>query len=562
MRGLNNASIVIKSLAAPLLSAIALIGIVLLFLYVYLQVEQANRSVEQTGELANIATLASESLTRGHASLYRAVGLKSQGAPDANVAAAKTEAVEAIALALKNLDALNAAQLGLDETALKSAIHDAQNYAKSGKDVVDVVLQDGFSAAMFMTDAEQRFATAAKEISVLSDAATKRHAALIKEVSATLHNALYQIGIGAALAVVLSAAVALFFGRLISVPIRMMTVIMAKLAAGDLSVEMPAADRTDEVGEMADAVRVFRNNAIVAQRLSAEKADEQTAKIARGQRLEALMKEFEEKIALVVSSLGSASSEIHEAAGGVATAAAEAKDKSVTVAEVSQNASINVQTVAAAAEELSRTVGEISERVQNSVAVAQRAAESASHTTTIMTVLSDGANQIGRITELINGIASQTNLLALNATIEAARAGEAGKGFAVVAGEIKSLATQTAKATDEITGQINAIQGSTHEVVTAIQQITNVIGDMNATATAIAAAVEQQGAATSEIARSAQEAADGTETVANNIAGVSTAVSLSSSIAENVRGSAEGLLRQAEHLRLSVSDFLEGVEAA
>jgi methyl-accepting chemotaxis protein len=356
--------------------------------------------------------------------------------------------------------------------------------------------------------------------------------------------------------------VAFVIARSVSQPLARMTEAMDALAKGDRETEIPARERGDEVGRMAAAVQVFKENMIRAREVAEREAEEQAMRQRRAEAMEKLSGEFDVGVRGVLDMVSSATTELQATAGSMSATAEETSRQSVAVAAASEQASTNVQTVASAAEELSSSIAEISRQVQQSAQVAGKAAEDAARTNGTVQTLAEAAQKIGDVVDLINDIASQTNLLALNATIEAARAGEAGKGFAVVASEVKSLANQTAKATEEIGAQISAMQSVTGEAVSAINAIGTTIGEINQIATAIASAVEEQGAATQEIARNVQQAAAGTQEVSSNIAGVQQAATDTGAASQQVLGASGELAQQAEMLRGHVEKFLAGVKAA
>jgi methyl-accepting chemotaxis protein len=350
--------------------------------------------------------------------------------------------------------------------------------------------------------------------------------------------------------------------RRVSSPIRRLTGAMRRLAEHDLTTELVGTDRADEIGDMSRAVEVFKQNMIEADRLSAEQKTEQGHKERRQVAIEGFITGFDQSVKESLRTLAAASTELQTTAHSMSVTAEQTSSKSATVAAVSEEASTNVQTVAAATEQLSASINEISRQVAESTNIAGEAVAQADRTNAEVQALADAAQRIGDVVKLISGIAEQTNLLALNATIEAARAGEAGKGFAVVASEVKSLATQTAKATEEITAQVAAIQGATGASVQAIQAIGGTINRVNQIAAAIAAAVEEQGAATQEIARNVQQASNGTTQVSGHIASVSQAAGETGVAAGEVLSSAKGLARLSEALRDDVDRFVGNIRAA
>ncbi|MDE1936966.1 methyl-accepting chemotaxis protein [Bradyrhizobium sp.] len=357
----------------------------------------------------------------------------------------------------------------------------------------------------------------------------------------------------------------LFFllGRSVVNPITAMTMAMRKIAEGDTATSIPALDRGDEVGAMAQSVKVFRDNMVEAGRLRGEQdVLKSQADSERKVLLARTADEFERGVRASLDSLSGAASDMQATSRSMSSTAIEASRQATSVAAVAEQASVNVQTVAAATEELSSSVSEIGRQVTQSTEIAGQAVAEANRTNVTVQGLSAAAQKIGDVVKLISDIASQTNLLALNATIEAARAGEAGRGFAVVANEVKSLASQTAKATDEISAQVGAMQDATTEAVQAIEGIGRTIGAINEITSAISIAVEQQGTATQEIARNVQEAALGTGQVSSNIAAVNQAAEKTGNASNGVLASAEQLSSQAAKLRADVDRFLANIRAA
>jgi methyl-accepting chemotaxis protein len=367
-------------------------------------------------------------------------------------------------------------------------------------------------------------------------------------------------------------------------PLGAMTTAMRDLAAGNLEVEITGADRVDEIGEMAASVQVFKDNAIEKARLEAEqykaeqerhqreqaaaeaeRRQQEEAEKARQRRREemlALADEFEKNVGAVVSAVAGAAQEMQNAARAMAKTAESTSSKAAIVNQASEQANSNVQMVAGAAEELSSSVREITSQVVQSTEYTQSAVNEAQTVNTTIQNLVNAAKKIGDVVNLINDIASQTNLLALNATIEAARAGEAGKGFAVVAGEVKNLASQTATATEEISGQVNEMQATTQHVVDAISSISGIIKKIDEVSTGIASAVQEQDASTAEIARNVAEASSGTMEVTSNIGEVNQEATNTGAAAAQVLGSAETLSQHSERLHQEMEKFLTQIRAA
>ena len=382
------------------------------------------------------------------------------------------------------------------------------------------------------------------------------------EADAAFTHAVWTIGTGTVLAAVLATAAAMWLNRNVTIRVVRMAGSMRQLAARTYGFELPDTRASDEIGDMARALDDCRTGLQSADALTAEKAAEQAAKVTRVASMETLSQAFDAKVGKMVADLSASAIEMKGQARSMTDTAEQTVQKATNVAAAAEQASANVQTVASAAEELASSIAEIARQVAQSAEIAGRAKGDAARTDDVVHALADGAQKIGEVVGLINSIAGQTNLLALNATIEAARAGDAGKGFAVVASEVKNLATQTAKATEDIGRQITQIQSATREAVLAIQGIGSTIGEISEIAASIAAAVEEQGSATQEIARNVQQAAIGTQEVTSNIAGVSDDANLTGTTAGLVLDVAAKLSGRADELQSEVSRYIAAVKAA
>jgi methyl-accepting chemotaxis protein len=364
------------------------------------------------------------------------------------------------------------------------------------------------------------------------------------------------VGIG------IAATVVYLTNRSIVPPILKMVSAMGRLAGGDHSVEVPAIGNKDEIGLMARAVVIFKENMIKAKELAAKEAEAINARMARATRVTELTATFDTNMSTVLRSVAAASTELQATASSMTATAEETSSQATAVAAATEEASTNVQTVASASEELASSVNEISRQMAQSATIAHKAVTEADRANATIQGLLKDAISIGDVVKLIGEIAAQTNLLALNATIEAARAGEAGKGFAVVASEVKSLAEQTAKATGQIGAQVTSIQASTSDAVDAIKGISATINQINEIAAAIASAVEEQGSATQEIARNVQQAALGTGEIASNVTGVRQAAGDTGAAAHEVLQASGELSKQSETMRGHVEAFLKDIKAA
>jgi len=345
-------------------------------------------------------------------------------------------------------------------------------------------------------------------------------------------------------------------------PVATVTAAMESLAAGNLDTVIIGGERLDEVGALARSLDTFKQNAIERRRMAEREKQEIAAREARQHKIDASTKKFDQVMMNMLQGIKAAVSQLHSSSQALTSNADQTQQQSTAVSAATEEATTNVETVSSASTELSASIQEISRQVQQSAVITQEAAREAQDATQKIGGLAEAAQKIGDVVNLINDIASQTNLLALNATIESARAGEAGKGFAVVANEVKHLAGQTARATDEIAIQITTVQEETKAAVTSITGISSTIDKINELSSAIASAVEEQGAATAEIARNVEQASAGTRDVATNISGVAQAASETGQMAQQVYGAANMLQEQSVQLEHEVQNFLREVREA
>ncbi|HVO03648.1 MAG TPA: methyl-accepting chemotaxis protein [Candidatus Cybelea sp.] len=479
--------------------------------------------------------------------------------------AAQPQIAQATADDIKNLEDHIAANKALDLPAEDKAALDAlgpalTDYVAGAKEIVNGAFTDNYGANQKFPAFGQKFDALEAKMGEAGDAVQHSADAIKADVERHAQNLLVTLGILIAISATALILVLAWTARSVVKPVKAMTAAMSGLAAGDITTEIPHRERKDEIGAMAGALEVLKENSARANHLAEDQNRAHETQRHRTEALERLCREFDAEMSRTLGEVGGSLQKMEDTVALMSRTAEQTAGEASHATEASSHTATSVGSVATAATELSSTINEISRQVAQSNKIAGEAAEQARQTNDQITGLATAAEKVGAIVQLINEIASQTNLLALNATIEAARAGEAGKGFAVVASEVKNLASQTAKATDEIASHVGAIQSETQRSVSAIQGVAKIIEEINHITGAVAAAVEEQGAATQEIARSVDQAAGGTREVSASITNVVGVAGQSRDAAAQLTEATRSLSTQSQALRGGVERFLANVK--
>ena len=564
MTRFSDLSLRIKISFAPVFLIAALVG---LALYSLLLLARNERELDELSERAfrrvELVAVLDAGISSIHARLYE---LTSVAANDSD--AAKAQALgQTLRQDLTGIDrdfAAVAAAIANDAGMAK--LRDEmgktlKDYVGAAGQVIDMSSNSSY-ALIFMNSAQQAFDDFKRQKTELVASAQAEKMRLVTEIRSDGARARLVFIITTVTVVLVAVGGTLLLGNLISRPVVALAAALRRLAGGELTVETPYAGRRDEIGAIAATLGVFKDTAVAAEKLTEERERQRERQERRAQRLADLDSEFDRQVTGLLEMVMAATGGLQSAASTMAAVAEQTSGQSAAVTAAANEAAGSVSAVAAATEELASSVEEIGRQVSTSTQITNKAVDEADRTNRTVKGLAEASQKIGRVVALINEIASQTNLLALNATIEAARAGDAGKGFAVVASEVKSLAMQTAKATEEIAGQVSGMQQATGEAVGVIEGIGTTIGTISQITTAIASAVEEQDTATAEISRNIQQAAASTTAVSDNIGGVADTAGRARNAAKDVLDAATKLSQQAQGLRDQVDRFLSEARAA
>ncbi len=558
---LKNMSIGHKAMITPILCCVSALIAVGFFLLVFSRITV---SLDQSGKAANVLDKLNAvvlDISDVSSRYYNALYLKSANVEDKKINEVLAPASPKLEKAITSFKSLDFGALTNDRDAIKKITDELAAYQKGSKDAMDMISVDTSLAGIYLNNAQEHYDNALPMLTKMKDSVLHttedRRGELVQSISSSkMEFVIVQI-----LCVLAVFILGFIIGRSISKPMIGITGITQKLAEGDLEVEVLHQDQKDEVGALARAIEIFKANALQMASLKVQQQKDFDAAKKRAEMLNKTTQNFVSTIDQVIKSASQAAEKMHGSAQSMSDAAVQTQKQAENVTSSAAEAGQNVNMVAAAAEELNASIGEISRRVNESAHLASEANDKTNKTNATVESLAAATQKIGQVVQLINEIASQTNLLALNATIEAARAGEAGKGFAVVANEVKSLANQTAKATDEIAAQISDMQSATNNVVTAIRDIGTTIQNLSQISTSIASSVEEQGAATREISGNVQRTAHETDAVSQNIGIVSQAASETHHEATQVLTVSEEMVKETNNLHKIVEDFVTTIMA-
>jgi methyl-accepting chemotaxis protein len=487
------------------------------------------------------------------------VGRMKREAGPATIEAAKADAAKLESLLVTDAPASLPADLGWELVESSTAM---QAFSAQATELIGLAFSDNYKANQNLEGFNKSSLELMGRMAVTSDKLEAINKETAAQTTALKDRLMMAMMVGMALMIGGLVVFSTLIGRSVARPIAGVTGIMGRMAAGERSLEIPKMDRKDEIGQMYQALASFKESLMEADRLAEQQQAETKARAARGERMEAVCRSFDQAITGLLHNVDEVMTELRHSAESMSEAARLTESEAQAANLASQSAGGNVNSVAGATEELVASVGEIGRQTERSSEIVARAAARATETDRQIQSLAQAAQKVGDVVRLITDIAEQTNLLALNATIEAARAGEAGKGFAVVASEVKNLANQTARATEEIAQQIATIQGETQTAVSAIRGISETVDEINQIASAIAAAIEQQGAATRDIARNIEGASSGTASVSTSIGHVSEAATQTGGAAQTMLGAVARLAERSAEVQGKVSTFLKEIRAA
>jgi methyl-accepting chemotaxis protein len=590
---LRNLSISLKLFISPAIFVVALVLLGVIAISGNNEIRETMQSLtEQAKGKTGAAYRFQRDLQAFNGSVFRLMSHSSAGIEEEQLGPQREGLMKYLAASTKSLDEFIAKNTYNEEemVLLNKLKGELEVYAGDVVTVIEMTEIDNGTAVIMMVGADESFKTMYETINMIVTLWQKDGDAQFVEAVEEAEGDNLNFIIISVVTLLIACGVTYGMIRMIRVPIQSLTETMAALSSGDHAVDVPSQDEQNEIGEMARAVLVFKENAIEQENMRAEaakRAEEEAAreakdraekdareteererdqreaaeKQARADSVSNLIQNFENQVSETLSTVSLATKELQNTAQSMTNTAGSSRELAEGVAAASGDASRNVQTVAAAAEELTSSITEISRQVQQANEVSEEAVVEANNSTQSVSALAETAKKISEVVNMINDIAGQTNLLALNATIEAARAGDAGKGFAVVASEVKSLANQTARATEEIAQQINDMQIATDSAVSAIGKIDSVITSIRQSTVGISSAIEEQSAATNEISRNVQEASSGTTEVSNKIGTVSSKASETGAAASEVQSAASRLDQLSSSLKSNIETFLGEVRA-